>query len=110
MAQVENGEILIAQIRVDVPGVRPEIRDVNGQVVCPTNLEGLAKVARETFQQKPWFGPLLRDVRQGKKSAIFVTVLGGITIFAATAAGFEFGIRHGQDLKHLPKILGRKKQ
>lgn len=106
----DNGDIFsLAQAGVDIPGLRPEIRGSDGRITRPSNLTDLAEQAKEVFITKPWYRLLLRDVRQGKKSAVFITVLGGITIFAATAAGFEFGIRHGQDLRNLPRILKRKK-
>lgn len=98
-------DVLIAQIDVSIPGLRPDIRDSNGIIIKSNNLTDLASEARIIFADKPWYRPLLNDVRRHKKSAIFLAALGGITIFVATAAGFEFGIRHGQDLRHLPKIL-----
>ena len=98
----------VVQVDVSIPGLRPEIHGSDGKISRLSNLSNLAKQAREIFSEKPWYRPLLSDVRQGKKSAIFVTALGGITIFVAAAAGFEFGVRHGKDLKHLPRILKRR--
>lgn len=95
--------------KVDIPGLRPAVYDSEGKVIEPDNLGDLTEEARAIFDEKPWYRTLLAEVRQHQKSAIFVTVLGGITIFVATAAGFEFGLRHGQDLRHLPRILRRKK-
>lgn len=116
MPEVESSEdivgsnyVLIAQRDVEIPGLRPEIRDSNGQIIEATNLGDLANEAKKIFDEKPWYRSLLTEVRQHKKSAIFITTLGGISIFVAAAAGFEFGVRHSQDLRHLPKILRRKK-
>lgn len=110
-SQIESSvpDVPVGQLEVSIPGLRPEIRNLDGRVISPNNLGDLAEGARAIFDEKPWYRPLLKEIRQHKKSAIFVAVLGGITIFVATAAGFEFGIRHGQDLRHLPKILRGKK-
>lgn len=105
----EFGSTLIAQVGVEVMGLKPETYDRNGNISHPDNLADLAKETQEIFAKKPWFQPLLEDVLQHKKSAVFITAAGLITIFVATAAGFEFGIRHGRDLRDLQEIL-RKKQ
>lgn len=100
---------LIAQVDVEVLGLKPETRDRNGNISDPGNLADLAEKTQKIFVEKPWFQPLLDDVLQHKKSAVFITAAGLIIIFVATAAGFEFGIRHGRDLRDLQDIL-RKKQ
>lgn len=108
--QIESSvpDVPVGQLDVSLPGLIQEIRNTNDQVIEPSNLGDLAEEAKAIFAQKSWYRSLLRDVRQHKKSAIFVVAMGGIIIFVATAAGFEFGVRHGQDLRHLPKILRRK--
>lgn len=104
-------ELLIAEIGVEVPGLKPDVRSsTDDKIIRPSNLDTLAEKVDEILSNKPWYRLLLDDVSQSKKSAIFTIALGTLTIFVATAAGFEFGIRHGQDLKHLPKILSRQKE
>jgi hypothetical protein len=44
-------------------------------------------------------------VRKGRKSAIFTIGVGSIIIFSAAAAGFEFGVRYGRDIKELGRII-----
>lgn len=106
---VGNNYVLLAQRDVGITGLRPDTRDSNGKIIEPNNLTDLAEEARAIFAEIPWYRSLLREVRQNKKSAIFIAALGGITIFVAGTAGFEFGVRHGQDLRHLPRILRKKK-
>lgn len=104
-------EFQIAQTDVLVPGLKPDVRaDVNGPIVKASNLEGLTDKVRDTLDEKPWYKHLLTDVLEGKKSAVFiVSSIGVLTIFAATAAGVEFGIRHGRDLRELQNLLHPKK-
>lgn len=105
-----NGFVVIGRVDVDVPGLKPDLRDGNGKVRKPSNLLDLSEEANKIFSEKPWYRALLTDVRKHRKSAIFITSLGSIAIFVAGAAGFEFGVRHGRDLNVLPKILKRKKK
>ena len=102
-----DGSSPIVRVDIDIPGLKPEQRDSSGKIRIPNNLPSLSVVTRKVLSEKPWFGDLLRSVRQHEKSAIFVTSLGGIAIFVAGVAGFEFGVRHGQDLQLLPKHLKR---
>lgn len=103
-------EVLIGQLNLEVPGLKPEIRTDDGKVICQSNLDELMDKTDEALNKKPWYKPLLRDVLEDKKSAVFiVSSIGVLTIFAATVAGFEFGIRHGKDLKHLSEMLDRRK-
>ena len=113
MARIEDrAEILIAQLEVEVPGLKHEVRDSKDDttIIRPSNLEELGGKVMSILEKKPWYKPLLEDLHQGKKSAIFTVAFGGLTIFVATAAGFEFGFRHGRDLRHLSEIIGRKKE
>lgn len=110
-SQIESSvpDVPVGQLDVSITGLRAEIRDTNGKIIEPGNLLDLAEEARAIFDEIPWYRSLLSAVRQHKKSAVFVAAAGGIIIFVATAAGFEFGVRHGQDLRHLPRILRGKK-
>jgi|SRR3989344_7552436 len=105
-----DGYSFLTQVDVRIPGLIPGVHKSEGGIIQPSNLADLAHQARAIFAEKPWYQLLLRDVRQHKKSAVFIVALGTVTIFVATAAGFEFGVRHGQDLRHLPKILRRKQK
>lgn len=104
-----DGYPSITQVDVRIPGLMPAVHNSEGRIIQPSNLEDLAQQARAIFAERPWYRSLLSDVRQHRKSAVFVATLGGITIFAAAVAGFEFGVRHGQDLRYLSKILKRKR-
>lgn len=96
----QTGETnLPVEIRVEIPGLMPPAED------RPGNLEQKLPAIQEELERREGLDTLFADVRAHKKSAIFWTVAGGLVIFVATAAGFEFGIRHGQDLKVLLEKL-----
>lgn len=102
----------IAQVHVDVPGLMPDIINAKGEMLKQSNLgeklpfihdtlEGIEPKEHKTFYQK-----IIEDIHSGKKSAIYtITGIGVLTFFVATVAGFEFGIRHGKDLRHLDSLL-----
>lgn len=105
----ERTDVPIAQIDIKIPKLIPEIPHSNGSVLRESNLKDLADEAGEIFNEKPWFRPLSEEIEQHKKSATFVIVLGGISIFVAASAGFEFGIRHGKDIKDLIDMARKRK-
>ncbi len=113
MAEIKKGEchvdVSLAQTHISIPGLTPDIQGADGKIVARGNFKELSQEVKRTLAREPWFKELLKNVRQDKQSAIFYGVVGGLTIIAATTMGFEFGIRHGKDLKILPKLLKRRK-
>lgn len=103
-----GGNVYLAQTTVDIPGFKPDIRGFDGKINIKGNLGELSGEIQGILFQRSFYRKLLQSVRQDRRSAIFYGVIGGISIVAATAVGFEFGIRHGQDLRILPKLLKRK--
>lgn len=103
-----DGSPPIVRLEVSIPRLKPDSVDADGKITKPGNLFQMTAEASEELSKKPWYKSLLTDVRKYRKSAVFITSLGSIAIFVAGAAGFEFGVRHGRDLKILPKILKRK--
>lgn len=97
-------DIPVGQIDVNIPPLRPDAIDTHGKIIRPSNLLAHARMARESILNTSWYGPVMKAVREHKKDAIFVTGLGVITIFVA-GAGFEFGVRHGRDIRILQKML-----
>ncbi len=102
--QFDDEDIYVARTDIRVPRFRSNIVDDDGTVVALGNMDQMAREIKKRLSVESGFRELLSDVRQGKKSAVFYGVAGAIVIFTA-AVGFEFGLRDGQDLKLLPKIL-----
>ena len=99
----------IAEARIPVTGLQPPVHDTKrGEVIKEGNLTNRLPELNDAIDKRPWFRQLLKDVRAGKKSAVVTTALGGIVITAAIGAGFEFGIRHGQDLREFSKLLRKR--
>ncbi len=98
-----DGSAPVIRQEIEVPGLKA------GNHRSVSNYTELPEEKRRIFSEKPWYRILLSDVRKHKKSAIFVTTFGGVIIFVAGVAGFEFGVRDGRDLRILPKLLKRKK-
>lgn len=98
------------QVNIDVPGVRPTLRRENGQLQVTSNLEKpevAEQLSKEVHEKKPWFVTSLKEaVLRGERSGIWIPVVGGVSVFVA-AAGFEFGIRHGKDIKELYALLSK---
>jgi hypothetical protein len=95
---------LPVQSKVEVPGLMPPVLTPEGKVKQPDNLAEKAEEIKRIADEKPWLKTLISDVRKGRKSAIFTIGVGSIIIFSA-AAGFEFGVRHGRDIKELGRII-----
>lgn len=103
-----DGSPPVGRLEVNIPRLKPDSVSAEGKIIRPGNLFKMTAETNEELAKKPWYKTLLSDVRKHRKSAVFITSLGSIAIFVAGAAGFEFGVRHGRDLKILPKILKRK--
>jgi hypothetical protein len=95
---------LPVQSKVEVPGLMPPVLTPEGKVKQPDNLAEKAEEIKRIADEKPWLKSLISDVRQGKKSAIFTVGVGSIIIFSAVV-GFEFGLRHGKDIRELSRII-----
>lgn len=108
---------ILAQTEIPVPGLMPATVDSNGEEKAPSNFEDIKETIAgiltatehtETGEVKEKFGwirQLANEVREHKKTAIFTIGLGAITVLAASAAGIEFGVRHGKDITRLDEIM-----
>lgn len=100
-------EILLAQTSLSVPGLMPPTYDIGGKIKTGDNLqEKLSEI--DTLiagEDHSWYQRLVNDVMSSRKSAIFKIAVGSIIVFAATGAGFEFGIRHGRDIRELHGLV-----
>ncbi|MBI4039060.1 hypothetical protein HY384_03830 [Candidatus Daviesbacteria bacterium] len=104
----EIGMGLPVESVIPVSGLRPPVLNGNGEIAVDgrTNqfLEGnledkMPEIAEIIAKRYHWVSRLAEEVRQHKKSAIVVAALGGLTILSAVGAGFEFGVRHGEDIR-----------
>lgn len=109
-SQEKQGILTVGQVHIEVPGLKPDTLDNKGRVIKPGNLSERVDVIHKTFFEKPWLRGLMSSVRNEEKSAVFYITAGGIVIFVAGVAGFEFGVRHAKDLGILPKLLKRGKK
>ncbi len=86
--------------RVVVPRLRPDVFDPRKGFISG-NFDSLMPQVLEALKKRPGFEALVKDIKEHKKSAIIVTSVGGLTLLVATIAGYEFGIRHGRDIRQL---------
>src|SRR4051812_41187611 len=112
-------EVQIAQTEINIPGLKPDkvyppiFNNKSGKIMREgytqeANLSEKSQEIRDEIKKRPWLRNLWRDIRAGKKSAIVTVVLGGLVITTAAGAEFEFGIRHGRDIKEIRNLLKRK--
>lgn len=102
----------VGQVNIEISGLQDQILSKKGEVLVAGNLEeklpqmASSLLSSEGSEHKTVFERLVHDVRDGKKSAVWTIVgIGGFTIFAATVAGYEFGIRNGRDIHKLYEKL-----
>ena len=86
--------------RIPMGGIRPDMVGPDN-TVREGNFNDKRTLILEELNKRPWFRALAEDVQANRKSAILVTFVGGVMIIAVAAAGYEFGIRHGRDIRQL---------
>lgn len=106
---------LPAQVHVPLIGILPLMdRGQDGHIRMQTDFETFRRNLKGTpdihekidkIRNAEWLARIKKEVKDGTKSGIFWPVAGGFIILIG-AAGFEFGIRHGKDIKEFPKLLG----
>jgi len=96
----EHPVIPVVSENIPMGGIKPDmvLRD---DTIVEGNFHEKKDLILQELNKHPWFMTLAEDVRTNRKSAILVTFVGGVAIIAAAAAGYEFGIRHGRDIKQL---------
>ncbi|HEU0168126.1 MAG TPA: hypothetical protein VFS62_10140 [Chloroflexota bacterium] len=99
----------ISQFSVPVDDLLPEVR-TSKAVERPDNLEQVLPNLEKEIAARPWLQHFLEDVRRGDKQAIFKLAVGSIVITAAAGAGYELGVAHGRDLKHLLDLLAKRRR
>lgn len=104
---------------IRVIGLRPPVLDSNGQVgidgrtnkPCEGNLEEkLPEIEKIIKRAHHWLPRLVGEVTAHKKSAIVFAAVGGLTILSAVGAGYEFGIKHGEDIRDFYSRIQRIKR
>lgn len=96
----------VASEEIIIPGLHPDAGNPDSKTFHPSNLDDLMPDVAQALGKREWFGKLAQDVLDNKKSAVFVTLVGGIVIFAAAGVGYEFGLRKGKDIRHLIEKIG----
>lgn len=116
MVERKNGKVGVHEIdRPSVPGqislgvskARPAVRGKEERLIEDDNIDTLGKdiiSAIRSEKKVRLFGRIRRALESGDIQGIYTVTAGMLTIFVA-AAGFEFGIRHGKDIRHLEDIL-----
>lgn len=96
----------IAQAHIEVAGLQPDVHDIQtGEVIKKGNFDEKLPEVHEAISSKLWFYKLLDDVHSGKKSAVVKLALGAIVVTAAIGSGYEFGIRHGKDIREFSHLV-----
>lgn len=120
-APVETGFPHIGRVIVKIPGLRPPLLRKEDEIAKPSNLESeeiLEKLGGvlslpDNPEEQPsktakWFHNLSEEVKKGKKSAIFYPELGAV-VFVVGIGVVEFGVRHGEDIRKLARLLTKHK-
>lgn len=91
---------------VRLPFVKVGDIDEIGRITNPETYEKVIELLTDTkspneqgAKDAKWFIELIKDVKAGKKTALVEAGAGILTFFVAAAAGYEFGIRKGEDLR-----------
>lgn len=107
---VSGREAVVVPVQsvIDISGLIPPTLDSNGQIAIDKrtgqtlvgNLDKkLPEIEEVVKKSHSWLYRLAGEVRDHKKSAIVFAVTGGIMVLSAIGARYEFGVRHGEDLK-----------
>lgn len=105
---------LETQIEDKDPKVREEREKEKKRLIegIVTNLvespEGLD--TPEAKKNRTWFQNMVGDVKEGRRSVVWVPTAGAIIFFTAAVAGYEFGIRHAKDIRELAHLAGEFKK
>lgn len=111
---IENSPY-VGEVVVPFPGLRPETtHSKTGEVITPSNIdseemkEQLKEIFDKNSKRGKWLREMRRDIREGKRSVVYLEELGALTFLVAAGVAFEFGVRHGKDIKILTSKLRRK--
>lgn len=108
--------VLPVQSIIDVPGLRPPVLDRNGKIAVDTktgqalsgNIDSkLSAIEKSVREEHGWFPHLVQAVRNNRRSAIVVVATGSLMILSAVGTGYEFGVRHGEDIRKFYTRLQR---
>ena len=88
-----------------MPGLRPDLHSPTDEVIRHSNLEDKLEDVAQALRSRPWLGKLIRDLNSGRKTAVVTTSLGALVVTVAVGAGLELGVRHGQDLREITRLV-----
>jgi hypothetical protein len=95
----------IVQSVIPIPGLRPELHSAKDELIRESNLSDKLDEVSEAMAARPWLSRLVRDVQAGRRTAVVTTSLGALVVTVAVGAGLELGVRHGQDLREISRLV-----